>query len=949
MIELSPDHPLLQRWVLVLLLGLLLGLTLGLSLLLDRHEQTHLHDRLSGQAQQLSQHFERGLNERVSAVDRMAKRWEAAGGTPQRLWELDARAYVTDMAQGFLGLRWTDAQGQVRWSYPKALTAGPILAPPGATEPFTMAVLAQAQIAEGPIFSHQIRLSPDKVEGSDRSSGRHAGVGANGMALIRALRLTDREDGYLIAAFDTQELLSGLAQAAVRDQFGLRLACNGEVLYEHDGHSGGPSDEVFHRPPFNSGHCLWQLSLWPSAELLAASRSLLPELVAFIGLLLSLLLAGLYLLWRLGEMRALQAQTVQNMLQTVLDTAPLSIYWKDPQLTYLGCNRHFARDAGMNNPAEVVGKTDFALGWSAQAEYFRNDDRLVIASGQARLHRDEERIDANGKPYWLRSSKVPLRNLSGVVVGILGVQEDITHEKDAELQQRLAATVFEKSHEGVTITDASCRIILVNRAFAEITGYSQQEVLGQKPSILKSGRQDAAFYRQMWQSIRAQGYWRGDIWNRRKDGSIYPETLSITEVRDESGRPLHYIGVFSDISERKQMEQSLQAAKEAAEAANRAKSEFLASMSHELRTPLNAILGFAQLFRMDKDLSHEGREQAEEIERAGSHLLALINDLIDLARIEAGKLNLSREPVAVPRLVADVLKLVEPLARERGIRLFNQVERTPGCQVQADHLRLRQVLINLLTNAIKYNRPQGEVRIFCQNQPGMVSIHVQDTGPGIPEGKQKRVFDYFDRLGAERGSVEGSGIGLVVCKHLAEAMEGDIAFTSAEGVGSTFWISLPEAEASEALGPEQGEPHPSSVQQGETATGGRRLRVLHVEDNPMNRRLMRQILADDARFELEETDSAEAALQLMLSWRPDICLMDINLPGMDGFAALKLLRNNPTTRDLPVIAISANAMKGDAERGLAAGFADYLTKPIDIPNLLASLERHLANQPLLPA
>ena len=367
-----------------------------------------------------------------------------------------------------------------------------------------------------------------------------------------------------------------------------------------------------------------------------------------------------------------------------------------------------------------------------------------------------------------------------------------------------------------------------------------------------------------------------------------------------------------------------------------AKSDFLSSMSHELRSPLNAILGFAQLMQMDAaTITPAQKASTDQILRAGWYLLELINDILDLAQIESGKLSLSLERVSLSEVMVECEAMIEPQRLRRGIHITFPLFNEP-CFVDADRTRLKQVFINLLSNALKYNRAGGSVAVECTTTtpPARARIGFRDTGAGLPPEKLAHLFESFNRLGQEASAEEGTGIGLVVSKRLVELMGGVIGVESTVGVGSVFWIELNETAAPDVVGEQSG---PMAAAQPQVRTGDRLRTLLYVEDNPANLSLIEELLGRCANMRLISASNGHLGIERARASQPEVILMDINLPGLSGLDALTILREDPVTEHIPIVALSANAMPRDIKKGLEAGFFRYLTKPIKVNEFMDTL------------
>jgi PAS domain S-box-containing protein len=614
-----------------------------------------------------------------------------------------------------------------------------------------------------------------------------------------------------------------------------------------------------------------------------------------------------------------------------------NIYFNQQWVNYTGLTLDESYGHGWNKPFHL---DDRKRAWDAWQNAVNHGGAYSL---ECRLRR------ADGVYQWWLVRGVPFSDETGKVIRWHGTCTDIQDIKQAEFEieqtrQTLAESearfrgAFETAAHGMALVSTKGHFIKVNQALCDMLGYTSAELLQAQfqdithPDDLEN---DLAYVEALLEGS-INNY---DMEKRyfHKNGGIVWALLSVSLVRSSTGDPVHFVSQIQNISKRRAAEQMLQEAKTEAEIANHAKSDFLASMSHELRTPLNAVIGFAQMLELNlpQNLTASQTEYIRYIINGGNHLLDLVNEVLDLAGIESGRLHMSIEPLRVHDVLGNVFTSMSPLATKAGL-IFEVPDAAEVGDVLADNLRLRQVLINLVSNAIKYNRPGGAVKLTATRMPGgAVRFAVADTGVGIAQDRQKEVFKPFERLGAEHTSIEGTGIGLALSRRIVEAMNGTIGFSSDVGIGSEFWVELPEASA-EDTGPLLLLPSTAP----RAAAGG--FSLLHIEDNPSNLRLVERIVSTLPDVAILMAQTPQLGLEMAVAHRPDVIVLDLNLPEINGYEVLARLRSRPETCDIPVVALSAAAFPNDVKKGLAAGFFRYLTKPLDLGAFLDAVQDALA-------
>ena len=564
-------------------------------------------------------------------------------------------------------------------------------------------------------------------------------------------------------------------------------------------------------------------------------------------------------------------------------------------------------------------------------------------------------IRKDGSRFPAVVSVTALRDAQDAIIGYLLIGTDNTARKQADDKLREASqysrSLIEASLDPLVTISPEGKITDVNAGSAKVTGVPREKLIGTdfsnyftEPDKAREG------YLEAFSKGSVTDY---PLTIRHEDGRLTDVLYNASVYKDMQGEVLGVFAAARDITARKrieaeraQLDQALQvrnveleAAKFLAEKANLAKSDFLSGMSHELRTPLNAILGFTQLLETGTPPPTSAQQRnLEQILKAGWYLLELINEILDLALIESGKATLSHEPVSLAEVMLECRAMVDPQAQKRGIVMTYPHFEFPYF-VTADRTRVKQVLINLLSNAIKYNRPEGTVTVEYQPRPsGSIRISVRDAGKGLTAEQLLQLFQPFNRLGKEAGAEQGTGIGLVVTKRLLEQMGGCIGVESTVGVGSVFWVELSLTTAP-YLVVEEAEHAALSLPR--VSNGEPRRTVLYVEDNPANLELVEQLIARRPDLRLLAAADGNLGIEFARVYQPAAILMDINLPGISGLEAMKILRADPATAHIPIVALSANAVPHDIEKALQAGFFGYLTKPIKVTQFMETLDKAL--------
>ncbi|MEQ8395849.1 ATP-binding protein [Thalassobaculum sp.] len=754
-----------------------------------------------------------------------------------------------------------------------------------------------------------------------------------------------RRDGMILARQPTDDALLGTSLAGRR--FMTEIVASAPTGAFHAwGLSDGAERIIGYATVPGSGFIVTVASTY--RELFAEFWRSFAFASGHLGLALFALVAGAWSLIRQTRRRDQLAADLRRSEARFRDLAESSSDWfweTDDQNRFIWLSASVEQASGVS-PEWHYGKSRIDFSDQPQSVPGAWDNHLRCIEERRPFQDFEYLRRGPNDDRWIRTSGVPVFDETGRYRGYRGSGRDVTELRRAE--ERLRDAV-ESIPGGFLMFNPDGRLAYVNANSAKYVpemaamdriGDTFEEIL--RRTLAERLIHDAHDDPEAWLA------WRLERHRAANGSTLVHYEKRVVEVVEHPTREGGVIVLRFDVTERERAQEATLAAREAADNANRAKSEFLASMSHELRTPLNAVIGFGQLLQMPRGnaLSQSQQEYCRHIVSSGQHLLALVDDVLDLAGIEAGQLKLSTERMAVADTLSGAVESIGAVAAKAGIAVELSLETTVS-DVRADSQRLRQVLLNLLSNAIKYNRPGGSVSVSAREIEGTrVRILVADTGRGIPEDRASEIFTPFQRLGAEFTTIEGTGIGLSVCKLLVEAMDGRIGFESEPGRGSTFWIDLP-VETAAAL-PEAAASAGSGTTINAPLANAGGYSLLYVEDNPLNLRLVEYLVETLPDVTMHSAASGQVGLELARAHRPDVIVLDLNLPEMNGFEILEQLRMHPDTKDIPVLALTASVMPNEVNDGLAAGFFRYLGKPINFDQFLAAIDAALRTRPVKP-
>ncbi len=976
------QRELLQCYYLPLLLGVIATIAvLGIWQHLLKYEQLHTHALVQQAASAIEVELRQELSTRILALEQMASRWQVDGGTPKASWEADAVRSVQDF-DGYQAIEWVDSSFYVRWVVPvKGNEVAKNL--DLSQEPRRQIILSTARDLHQTLLTRTVMLTQ----------------GGKGMLAVVPLFVKDqsvtptveRFDGFLVGVFRFQSLFDSIL--ATSPQYQVQIFDHNGLIYSQR------TPLTTEQPGIGTVQAYgadWQVQVFPTSEFVAAGRSLLPEVVLWGGLVIVWTLALTVSLkqkaiWQVQQIRRINQQLQNEMghrqqieasLQQLVSHMNAGFVVHAPDTHIRHCNTTACDLLGLSMD-QMLGKRAIDPTW----HFVREDGTLmpveeypvnVVLLTQTPLNSYVLGINRKDQSRaWVLVTAFPEWDINQQIKQVVVTFIDISRLKQVERNLQEMTATMENAISGISKLDIQGRYLYVNKAYAAMTGYQPEEMIGMNWQQMVHP-DDLKVMRNAYQRMLQDGKVEVEAKGIRQDDSVFYKQLVMIATYNEQQELVGHYCFAKDVSEkaqleaeRKHKESELQQAMEAAEAANWAKSMFLANMSHELRTPLNVILGFAQVMAHDGSLTAHQREDLQTIWRSGDYLLSLINDVLDLSKIEAGHSSLKESGFDLIALLHTLHTMMAERATAKRLQLMFDLAPNVPQFVIADEQKLRQILLNLLSNAIKFTR-QGSVRlqVSVTNQQGEIEpqedfqlcslcrcppnsqfpnpinlrLDVIDTGAGIAENEQGIIFDAFVQAEAGRKSVSGTGLGLTISRKLVELMHGRISVRSVLNAGSTFTVTIPVCPTRDIHAQAQ----PSNRMIIGLVPEQSHYRILVVDDQRENRLLMVRLLTR-LGLEVREAMNGREAVQIWQEWQPDLIWMDIRMPGMDGYEATRQIRAMEQDKASIIIALTAQASQSDRALALAAGCNDYISKPCREETLFLKLKEYLGLEYLYAA